>query len=63
MVTKMKYEEAIKRLREICDKLRDERTTLEETAQLYKEGKKLVGECQKSLDEISAEIGEESSDE
>lgn len=59
----MMYEEAIKRLREICDKLRDEKTTLEETAKLYKEGKELVGECSKSLDKVAAEIGEDGSDE
>lgn len=49
----MKYEDAIKRLREICDKLRDEKTTLEETAKLYKEGTKLAEDCKKMLDEFS----------
>lgn len=50
----MKYEEAIKRLREICERLRDERTTLEETSALYKEGMKLADECEKMLDGFSA---------
>ncbi len=53
----MSYEESIKRLREICDRLRDENTTIEETAALYKEGKKLVDECQKMLDSFSAGLG------
>ena len=59
----MKYEEAIKRLREICDKLRDENTTLEETAKLYKEGTKLADECGKMLEQISAELSEDSDNE
>ncbi len=59
----MKYEESIKRLREICDRLRDENTTLEETAKLYKEGVALADECKKMLDGFSTEIGEEKSDE
>lgn len=59
----MKYEEAIKRLREICDKLRDENTTLEETAKLYKDGIKLADECGKMLDEFSAELSEGGSNE
>lgn len=55
----MKYEEMLKNLREICDKLRDESTTLEETAKLYKEGKALIEKCSKMLDEFGAEIGED----
>lgn len=46
----MNYEETIKRLREICDKLRDENTTLDETAKLYKEGIGLCDSCKKMLD-------------
>lgn len=60
---KMNYEEAIRRLREICDKLRDENTTLEDTAKLYKEGKKLAAQCGKMLDEIGSEIGEDAPNE
>ena len=59
----MKYEEAIKRLREICDRLRDENTSLEETAQLYKEGIKLAEECGKMLDQFSAELSDGNADE
>lgn len=54
---KMKYEEAVKRLREICEKLRDENTTLEETAELYKEGTALVKDCEQLLEGFSAGIG------
>lgn len=56
---KMNYEDAIKKLRDICDRLRDEKTTLEETVSLYKEGKQLVSECEKMLNDFSASIGGE----
>lgn len=59
----MKYEEMIKRLREICDKLRDENTTLEETAKLYKEGTKLADDCKLMLEQFSAELSEGGGDE
>lgn len=59
----MNYEQSVKRLREICDKLRDENTSLEEIAKLYKEGSKLLEECKKMLDQISAELSEEKTDE
>ena len=59
----MKYEEAIKRLREICECLRDENTTLEETAKLYKEGMKLAEDCKMMLDKISVELGGSAEDE
>lgn len=59
----MKYEESVKRLREICDKLRDENTTLEETAKLYREGIALADECKKMLDGFSAVLSEEKPDE
>lgn len=59
----MKYEESVKRLREICDKLRDENTTLEETAKLYREGIALADDCKKMLDGFSAVLREEKPDE
>ena len=59
----MKYEEAVKRLREICDRLRDENTTLEETAKLYKEGTVLADECKKMLDGLGEMLSEEKRDE
>lgn len=54
----MNYEESIKRLREIIDRLHDESTSLEETARLYKEGSELLKQCKKTLDKISADLGE-----
>ena len=62
MIT-VKYEEAIKRLREICDKLSDESTTLEETAALYKEGTKLAEDCRKMLEQFGAELEKGAADE
>lgn len=59
----MKYEEAIKRLREICDRLRDEKTPLEESAKLYKEGMELSESCKKMLDGFTSEFLEVKSDE
>ncbi len=55
----MNYEESVKRLREICDLLRNESTPLEETARLYKEGAKLLEECKSALDKAEKEITDE----
>ena len=55
-VMMMNYEQSVKRIREICDKLRDENTSLEETAKLYKEGSALLKECREALEKISLEI-------
>ncbi len=63
LVKKMNYEQSVKRLREICDKLRDESTSLEETSKLYKEGKALLAECRSMLEGFSKEISEVSGDE
>ena len=52
----MNFEESIKRLREICDKLKDENTSLEETMVLYKEGMSLSNECTKLLESIKSEL-------
>lgn len=52
----MNFEESIKRLREICDKLKDENTTLEETMILYKEGLSLSNECTRLLESIKSEL-------
>lgn len=52
----MNFEESIKRLREICDKLKDENTSLEETIVLYKEGMALSNECTKLLESIKSEL-------
>ncbi len=52
----MNFEESIKRLREICDKLKDENTSLEETMILYKEGMSLSNACTKFLESIKSEL-------
>lgn len=52
----MNFEESIKRLREICDKLKDENTSLEETMVLYKEGLALSNESTKLLESIKSEL-------
>ncbi len=52
----MNFDEAIKRLKEICDKLKDDSTPLEESVSLYKEGITLSQECREVLDSIKNEI-------
>ncbi len=52
----MNFEQSIKRLREICDKLKDENISLEETMSLYKEGMSLSEECTKLLQSIKSEL-------
>lgn len=52
----MNFEESIKRLKEICDKLKDDKTSLEESMLLYKEGMSISNECSKLLEEIKAEL-------
>lgn len=59
----MNYEESVKRLREICDKLRDENTSLEDTVKLYKEGTKLLEDCKMQLRQITSALSEEKTDE
>ncbi len=52
----MNFDEAIKRLKQICDKLKDDNTPLEEAVELYKEGIKLSKECREVLDNIKNEL-------
>ncbi len=52
----MNFEQSIKRLREICDKLKDENISLEESMALYKEGLKLSDECTSVLESIKSEL-------
>ena len=52
----MNFEEAIKRFKQICDKLKDDNTPLEEAVELYKEGIKLSKECREVLDNIKNEL-------
>ncbi len=52
----MNFEQSIKRLREICDKLKDENISLEEAMSLYKEGTKLADECTAVLETVKSEL-------
>ncbi len=52
----MNFDESIKRLKEICEKLKDDSTPLEESLELYKEGMKLSNECRSILDGIKNEL-------
>lgn len=55
----MNFDESIKRLKEICEKLSDDSTSLEETAALYKEGMKLSDECLKLINSIKSGADDE----
>lgn len=55
---KMNYEQSVKRLREIIAKLKDDNTSLEDTAKLYKEGLAILNECKSTLDKITSELEE-----
>ena len=54
----MNFDESIKRLKEICAKLNDDKTSLEETVALYKEGMALSEECLKRIYDIRSELKE-----
>ncbi len=52
----MDFDKAISRLKEICDKLRDDSTSLEESVKLYKEGMELSAKCSELLDGYKKEL-------
>lgn len=52
----MNFEKSLERLKEICSKIGDEKTPLEETAKLYKEGIALSDECLRLISEIKQEL-------
>lgn len=52
----MKYEEAMKRLEEITEKLEEGNLPLEEALQKFEEGIKLVSFCEKKLKEVEKRI-------
>ena len=54
----MKFEEKIKRIEEIADKLDNNETPLEELVKLFEEGNKLVEECRDYLNETEQKIKE-----
>ncbi len=52
----MKFEDALKKLSEINEKLFAEDVSLEESVSLFREGVELTKFCQKKLDEAKQEI-------
>lgn len=56
MKKEMKFEDALKKLFEINEKLSAEDISLEESVNLFKEGIELTKFCQKKLDEAKQEI-------
>ena len=47
----MKFEESIKRLDEIIEKLENNETSLEEAIEIYRKGAALLGNCRKQLEQ------------
>ena len=56
MKKEMKFEDALKKLSEINEKLSAEYVSLEESVSLFREGVELTKFCQKKLDEAKQEI-------
>jgi exodeoxyribonuclease VII small subunit len=52
----MKYEDAIKKLTDIMQKLESGETPLDKTFEMYEEGKKLIAFCRKQLTEAEGKI-------
>jgi exodeoxyribonuclease VII small subunit len=52
----MSFEEALKRLENIVEKLEDSSTPLEEAIRLFEEGRKLSAYCQNRLTEIEKKV-------
>ena len=57
------YEENIKRLKEIVEKIEDGNTILEESIQLYEQGAALVKRCENLLNNAELKISTLSRDE
>ena len=47
----MKFEESVKRLDEIIEKLENNETSLEEAIEIYRKGAALLGSCRKQLEQ------------
>lgn len=47
----MNFEQSIKRLDEIIEKLENNETSLEEAIEIYREGASLLGSCRKQLEQ------------
>ena len=60
----MKFEESIKRLDEIIEKLENNETSLEESIEIYREGAALLGNCRKQLEqaELLVTVAEDDND-
>lgn len=56
MNNEMSFEEALKRLEEINEKLESEDISIEEAVTVYKEGIEISRFCQQKLDEAKLEI-------
>lgn len=52
----MKFEESIKQLDEILEKLEDGKIPLDESVDLYSKGMKLCVECAEKLNEVKGKI-------
>ncbi|MCK5760494.1 MAG: exodeoxyribonuclease VII small subunit [Candidatus Delongbacteria bacterium] len=52
----MKYEEAIKKLNEIMEKLESGDTPLDKTFEYFEEGKKLLDLCRKQLSDAEGKL-------
>lgn len=60
----MKFEESIKRLDEIIEKLENNETSLEEAIEIYREGAAILGNCRKQLEqaELLVTVADENND-
>lgn len=52
----MSFEESLKKLEEMSDKIREDNTTLDEAIECYKEGIKAYDECNSVLKEARQKI-------
>jgi exodeoxyribonuclease VII small subunit len=55
-MSEMKYEDAVKKLTQIMEKLESGETPLDKTFDMYGEGKKLIEFCRKQLTEAEGKI-------
>ena len=56
MVDELTFEESLKRLEEIVEKLEDGKLSLNESLVLYEEGVKLSRECNRQLTEVQGRL-------
>lgn len=52
----MNFDDSLKRLKEICQSLSNDNTSLEETVNLYKEGIELSDKCLTAITEMKNEL-------